>query len=76
VNVLSLADLGIDIIIEDGTSDQAQLLTASETTILTAQVNLRLVIEGMVYQMQAQIGASLHTAHAAYIIGIFDSFSL
>jgi hypothetical protein len=76
VNVLSLSDLGIPIIVEDGTSDRAQLLTASELTMLTAQLNPCLVVEGMVYQMQAQIGASLHSSHAAYIIGIYDSFSL
>ena len=54
VNVLSLSDLGIPIIVEDGTSDRAQLLTASELTMLTAQLNPCLVVEGMVYQMQAK----------------------
>ena len=63
---ITLSDLGIDVDIEDGTSDRSQKLTHHQMDTLLHQLKPKVVLEGMVYQMQAQIGQGFHMKKMKY----------
>ena len=88
---VTLEALGVYIDVQDGTSDRSQLLTESDIDVLVAQLQPRVVVEGMVYQMQAQLGAAFKASGSGsssspgkdpgdvkdvHVVGIFDSFAL
>ena len=77
---VTLADLGVQVQVQDGASDRSQLLNARDLQSVARQLQPRVVVEGMVYQMQAQLGSAFKIAADAgadvRVVGIFDSFAL
>jgi hypothetical protein len=74
---LTLDDFGIHIDIVDG-YDRSQLLSPLDLQRLVQGlgVNTTLVVEGMVYLMQSQVGHALARAYSSYVVGLDDSFAL
>ena len=74
-------DLGIRTHIIDGNAGRQQKLPPSDITALTAVISPRVVVEGMVYVMQSQLGSALRETASSrsticHVIGLDDSFAL
>mgnify|MGYP000660452565 CR=1 FL=1 len=73
---VTLSNYGIEIEIIDGYS-RDQLLSLADLGTLLKQIDApRVVVEGMAYAMQAQIGIAIGRAYDSHTVGVYDSFAL
>jgi hypothetical protein len=72
---ITLNDIGIDTTIIDGNDGRSQILSIDDLGIVVSYFNPKVVIEGMVYMMESQIGNE-YKSLGFYVVGLYNSFGL